>query len=33
MYTDNENIYEKWIPFVKTWFKYGRDDEDISLIK
>ena len=33
IYTDREKIYEIWTPFAKAWFKDGKDDEDISLIK
>lgn len=33
IYTDREKIYEMWTPFAKAWFKDGKDDEDISLIK
>ncbi len=31
--TDREKIHEMWTPFAKTWFKDGKDDADISLIK
>lgn len=31
--TDREKIYELWTPFAKAWFKDGKDDADISLIK
>ncbi len=31
--TDREKIYEMWTPFAKAWFKDGKDDADISLIK
>ncbi|CAN5508215.1 hypothetical protein BH11BAC2_BH11BAC2_18850 [soil metagenome] len=31
--TDREKIYEMWTPFAKAWFKDGKDDEDVSLIK
>lgn len=33
IYTDREKIYEIWTSFAKAWFKDGKDDEDISLIK
>jgi len=33
IHTDREKIYEMWTPFAKAWFKDGRDDADISLIK
>jgi len=31
--TDREKIYEMWTPFAEAWFKDGKDDADISLIK
>jgi general stress protein 26 len=31
--TDREKIHEMWTPFAKAWFKDGKDDADISLIK
>jgi len=31
--TDREKIHEMWTPFAKAWFKDGKDDVDISLIK
>ena len=31
--TDREKIYEMWTAFAKAWFKDGKDDADISLIK
>lgn len=31
--TDREKIYEMWTPFAKAWFKDGKDDADISLLK
>lgn len=33
IYTDREKIYELWTPFAKAWFKDGKDDTDISLLK
>ena len=33
IHTDREKIYEMWTPFAKMWFKDGKDDTDISLIK
>jgi len=33
IHTDREKIYEMWTPFAKAWFKDGKDDADISLIK
>jgi general stress protein 26 len=33
IHTDREKIYEMWTPFAKAWFKDGKDDDDISLIK
>lgn len=33
IHTDREKIYEMWTPFAKAWFKDGKDDVDISLIK
>jgi len=33
IHTDREKIYEIWTPFAKSWFKDGKDDADISLIK
>lgn len=33
IHTDREKIYELWTPFAKAWFKDGKDDADISLIK
>jgi general stress protein 26 len=31
--TDRKKIEELWSPLVKTWFKEGKDDPNISLIK
>jgi general stress protein 26 len=31
--TDRQKIDELWNPLVKTWFKEGKDDPNISLIK
>ena len=31
--TDREKIEEIWTPFAKTWFKEGKDDPNISLLK
>lgn len=31
--TDRKKIFEMWTPFAKAWFKDGKDDADISLIK
>lgn len=31
--TDREKIYELWTPMAKAWFKDGKEDADISLIK
>jgi len=31
--TDREKIYEMWTPFAKAWFKDGKEDTNISLIK
>jgi len=31
--TDRVKIHEMWSPFAKAWFKDGKDDADISLIK
>lgn len=31
--TDREKINEMWTPISKAWFKDGKDDPDISLIK
>jgi len=31
--TDRAKIHELWTPFAKAWFKDGKDDADISLIK
>lgn len=31
--TDREKISELWSPIAKAWFKDGKDDPDISLIK
>jgi len=33
IHTDREKIYEMRTPFAKAWFKDGKDDADISLIK
>ena len=33
IHTDRELIYEMWTPFANAWFKDGKDDADISLIK
>lgn len=33
IHTAREKIYELWTPFAKAWFKDGKDDADISLIK
>jgi len=33
IHTDREKIHEMWTPFAKAWFKDGKDDADISLIK
>jgi len=33
IHTEREKIYEMWTPFAKAWFKDGKDDTDISLIK
>lgn len=33
IHTDKDKIYEMWTPFASAWFKDGKDDEDISLIK
>ncbi len=33
IHTDREKIHELWSPFAKAWFKDGKDDADISLIK
>ncbi len=33
IHTDRVKIYEMWKPFAKAWFKDGKDDEDISLLK
>lgn len=30
---DRDKIEEYWTPLVKTWFKDGKDDPNISLIK
>ena len=30
---DRNKIEELWTPMAKTWFKEGKDDPDISLIK
>ena len=30
---DRQKIEELWTPLVKTWFKGGKDDPNISLIK
>ena len=31
--TDRQKIEQLWTPLVKTWFKEGKDDPNISLIK
>ena len=31
--TDQFKIQELWTPMAKTWFKQGKDDPNISLIK
>jgi general stress protein 26 len=31
--TDRNKIEERWTPIAKVWFKEGKDDPDISLIK
>jgi len=33
IHSDREKIHEMWTPFAKAWFKDGKDDTDISLIK
>jgi len=33
IHTEREKIYEMWTPFAKAWFKDGKEDADISLIK
>ncbi len=33
IFTDRNMIYEMWTPFANAWFKDGKDDSDISLIK
>jgi len=33
IHTDRDKIHEMWTPFAKAWFKDGKDDADISLIK
>ncbi len=30
---DNQKVDEMWSPLVKTWFKEGKDDPNLSLIK
>ena len=30
---DRSKIVELWAPMAKTWFKEGKDDPNISLIK
>jgi general stress protein 26 len=31
--TDRKKIEELWSPLIKTWFKEGKDDPNLSLIK
>ncbi|WP_016990483.1 pyridoxamine 5'-phosphate oxidase family protein [Flavobacterium sp. ACAM 123] len=33
IHTDKEKIDEMWTPLANAWFKDGKDDADISLIK
>lgn len=33
IYTDKSVIDEKWSVFAKPWFKEGKDDPDVSVIK
>lgn len=33
IYTDKTVIDEKWSVFAKPWFKEGKDDPDVSVIK
>lgn len=33
IHTDRDKIHEMWTPFAKAWFKDGKDDADITLIK
>ncbi len=30
---DNDKVEQLWTPLVKTWFKEGKDDPNISMIK
>lgn len=33
IHTEKEKIYEMWTPFANAWFKDGKDDTDVSLLK